>query len=656
METSNTNNNNNSDKLFQKIKDKGVFIPMGILLAILSICTLMLVFGYRPTSDEYLNDPKNNSPLMFLISGISSNEQTVANIMIIVFFLILIIIFCVGLLPNLKDFKGFIQQISSVIYVIFYTIFLILFFRNVPSDTINTYAILIMPITLLLTGYIFYKSYKTNYVSNFDINYERIKSIILFFCFITICIVLYVSDPGGYIQQNSSSVFLITILLGVFGFLYLIIMMTLPDSKTTPQPKLSGASLLEKFSKFSVYGTILFTLFIILITIGISTYPGGFFTNAGASAGIMIILLITCILWVILLGVNLFPEIHDKNLNVTSTNIFKKSLLALFGLVISGLIIAWLVTTIQNYTGVNSVFSLIINVLLVVTVLGLIYKTIYVTPKEDINKGSLFDVITKLIFYIPCLFTDIFNKVTEFVTDEYNNTTKSSLYMLAFSLILFVIYYGSIKLQNNMTLQGGKLLINQPVYTYDYYSLGTFKKLNGSDDQEYQYAISFWLFLDAMPPNSNPNYKVYTSILNFADKPNILYKADTHSFIITMQHEKLQENTKNPLLEFDENGNVIVYKSNDLRLQKWNNIIINYNGGTLDIFINNELVKSVIGVIPYMDNDSLTSGTKGGIYGGICNLVYYRKALTLSNIYYSYLMVKDKNPPSSNSTNTTVIN
>jgi hypothetical protein len=554
--------------------------------------------------------------------------------MIIVFFLILIVIFCVGLLPNLKDVKGFVEQIGSVIYVIFYTIFLILFYRNVPSDTINTYAILIMPVTILLTGYLFYKSYKTNYVKDFDVNYERIKSIILFLCFVTICIVLYISDPGGYIHKNSSPIFLITILLGVFGLLYLIVMMTLPDSKTTPQPKLSGASLLEKFSKFSVFGTILFALFIILITIGICTYPGGFFTNPGVSAGIMILLLITCILWVILLGVNLFPEIHDKNMNVSSTNIFKKSLLALFGLVISGLIIAWLVTTIQSYTGVNSIFSLIINVLMVVTVMGLIYKTIYVTPKEDLNKGSLFDVITKLIFYIPCLFTDIFNKVIEFVTDEYNNTTKTSLYMLALSLILFVTYYGSIKMQNSMTLQGGTLLINQPVYTYDFYDLGTFKKLNGSDDQEYQYAISFWLFLDAMPPNSNPNYKVYTSILNFANKPNVLYKADTHSFIVTMQHEKLQETTKNPLLEFDENGNVIIYKTNDLRLQKWNNIIINYNGGTLDIFINNELVKTAVGIIPYMNNDSLSCGTQGGIYGGICNLVYYKKALTLSNIYY----------------------
>jgi len=122
-----------------------------------------------------------------------------------------------------------------------------------------------------------------------------------------------------------------------------------------------------------------------------------------------------------------------------------------------------------------------------------------------------------------------------------------------------------------------------------------------------------------------------------------------------MEQKDLDKKSYNKLLEFDDNGNRIIYTNKNVLLQKWNNIIIQFNGGTLDIFLNGELVKSSIEVIPYMKLDALNIGSDRGVNGGICNVVYYKKPLSITNIYYIYNNVKNKNPPIVNNSNNTII-
>jgi hypothetical protein len=112
-----------------------------------------------------------------------------------------------------------------------------------------------------------------------------------------------------------------------------------------------------------------------------------------------------------------------------------------------------------------------------------------------------------------------------------------------------------------------------------------------------------------------------------------------------MEKDKLNKKNINIDDLVQENSPMIVYKKDNFLLQKWNNLILNLSSGTLDIFINNELVKSVNGFVPYMTLDQLTIGSNNGIQGGICNLIYYNRPLTSSNIYYLYNSVKDKKIP-----------
>ena len=239
---------------------------------------------------------------------------------------------------------------------------------------------------------------------------------------------------------------------------------------------------------------------------------------------------------------------------------------------------------------------------------------------------------------------------------EYNSNSPFTFLILIGIISIIIVYFYIIPLiQNSFNKQGGKQLVENAINTNVLTDISSYQELNGKDTFDYQYGLSFWLFIESSPPNTNANYNKFTSVLNYGGKPNIFYKANTNTLMITIDQEQLSKKTNNKLIEYDENGNRIVYINNNFLLQKWNNIIINYNGGTLDIFLNGELVKSSIEVIPYMKYDTLTIGSNNGINGGICNVVYFKNPLNLTKIYYIYNNLKDKNVPVVNYYNKTII-
>jgi hypothetical protein len=432
--------------------------------------------------------------------------------------------------------------------------------------------------------------------------------------------------------------------------------MTFPDFTNTP----GKANLLDYFTKFSGYGTILYFLFLIVMTILISTYPGGFFnkTNKTQVAVVLLLVLLISILWGVLLISNLFPEFAGNGTIHHNFDFFKRTLLLLFGIIISSLLIAWVVYNVQNVSGRMGWTSFILNLLLVIAIFAMIYKTINTQfPQGNAQKNALFSVVMNTIFYIPCLFNTGFDSIMSVFIGNYDSNTNGYLALSALIITLLAMYFSYPLIYNKINLQGGKQIVNAPIAINTSQDYGTYETLNDKKEYDYNYAISLWFYIDVLPPNTNSSYKTYTSLLNYADKPNILYNAEKNTLIITIKQKDLQKTTDNKYIQFveGETDNRVLYENNKVLLQRWNNIIINYNGGVLDVFMNGELQRSNVGVLPYFTLDALTIGNNDGISGKICNVVYFNKSLSDNNMFYLYNMVKDENPPIPKKSNVYII-
>ena len=140
--------NINTENIMPKLQNPGIKYSVAAAIIFLMIILLLIIFK---VDLSFKNVPK-------------SDDSVIANTFIILFLGLLILGVCVALLPSLKEIGKLFTQISSVTYVIIYTIGIILFLTMVPEDTSNTYAKYILPAIGVLGTILFYKGIKTSYI------------------------------------------------------------------------------------------------------------------------------------------------------------------------------------------------------------------------------------------------------------------------------------------------------------------------------------------------------------------------------------------------------------------------------------------------------------------------------------------------------------
>ena len=183
-----------------------------------------------------------------------------------------------------------------------------------------------------------------------------------------------------------------------------------------------------------------------------------------------------------------------------------------------------------------------------------------------------------------------------------------------------------------------KILNNKPRYINKKTNIGLFENLKGvqESDYNYNYGLSSWIFLMAQPPSYGVGYSKFTKVLDYAGKPTIWYNPEINTLKITTNAYKKDNSTP-----YEKT----VYKTTKLPLQKWNNIVVNFVGGTLDVFVNKKLVATVSNLIPYMAPDAINIGDNPGISGAVANVTYFSRPISQQKISFFYNNLVNKDPP-----------
>ena len=157
--------------------------------------------------------------------------------------------------------------------------------------------------------------------------------------------------------------------------------------------------------------------------------------------------------------------------------------------------------------------------------------------------------------------------------------------------------------------------------------------LNGIKTYNYHYGLSFWVYLDTTLLRNDDNLD-YGIIMNYGNKPRMTYNYRRREI-------SMEIDTMDPNVNFNDKKKLVkLYTTKNILFQRWNHFVLNYNYGTLDLFVNNNLVGTYKNISPYFDkNNDLSFGDSEYTLKncGICDIKYYKIPIPLSKIEALYL-------------------
>ena len=278
---------------------------------------------------------------------------------------------------------------------------------------------------------------------------------------------------------------------------------------------------------------------------------------------------------------------------------------------------------------------MILAILIAIVGLSILYK---MNQTYIYNLTGITGFIVNFILFIPCLISDF----VEYLYGEFATTPKIVYILFVIELILILLYLYLPRIMKQMNERFGKVIVDKPerinmrkdaTNYIDMQSTEVFDLSSSSIQQltsskltvnvRKKFAMSMWVYIVPMPTNHIP-YNKETTILDFASHPRIVYDGSKQKFGIYYSADKSDQF--------------------DAPLEKWNNIFVNYDKDTIDMYLNGELKTTIpreehIG--KFLVGDILTIGKDDGLQGGIAKVVYYERPLLLNEIRNVYSYNKD---------------
>lgn len=397
------------------------------------------------------------------------------------------------------------------------------------------------------------------------------------------------------------------------------------------------------------------------------------------------------------------PKTMSDSLKKMFVDNYKGLLKGFFGLTISIAFIMFLVATIsklQSSDNNPTAGIYILNILIVVGMLTILFNVLDAKYKLRDNVG--FKLLVELILYIPCLLSD----VADLLMSEYYKTKYFTLILVILEII-FIVFYWVIyeKIVSKVYTGGGKVLINEPVSLNTSQTVGYYRSLSGSTflDYEkspinagmtnadgavftstntgafsysssdtkgsfnavsgkpmydengnpvmmkdvsgnyllptkvntYKFGISCWVYLNLMPSNG----ATPLTILDYGSNPTVSYSPQKNELTVNVIKED------GTCSASSSRQTIAVYTNKNPPIQKWFNLVLNYDGGHLDVFLDSKLVQTSTDVISCVKYDALVIGQANGLNAKLCNLIYFKTPLDIITVHNMYNITKIEETP-----------